>query len=399
MNTNSPWAEKYRPRKLSEIAGQASAMQELLSWFKNFKRDKHRAAILHGPEGTGKTSLVQALANETNYELIQMNASDFRTEKLVSEKIGNASRQRSLIQKSGKIILVDEVDGLHGNSDRGGVSALQKIIQNTEFPIIMTANDFWKPNLKSLRFSCKAIQMKKVDVRTISSQLKQIAEKEGVKVKEAIINEIARRAEGDLRAAINDLQTFSQVKGAGEDDLDVLSGRDKEIPIYSTLTAIFKSKNFKMIQDTLYNSGKDSNEIMLWVVENIATEYEKPEEIAKAYDAVSRADVFRGRIIHTQNWSLQSYSNELMSYGVASAKKEKYSKFVKYAPPFILQKMSATMGSRAMRKSVAESLGGKLHCSRKRAVEQFPYFSIILKEKELELPLEEEQKEFLKKYS
>ena len=88
-----------------------------------------------------------------------------------------------------------------------------------------------------------------------------------------------------------------------------------------------------------------------------------------------------------------------MSYGVASAKKEKYSKFVKYSPPFILQKMSATMGSRAMRKSVAESLGGKLHCSRKRAVEQFPYFSIILKEKELELPLEEEQKEFLKKYS
>src|SRR3989344_4155107 len=126
---SSPWSEKYRPRKLGEVIGQTSAIQELLSWIKNFKREKSRAVILHGPEGVGKTALVQALANETNYELIQMNASDFRTEKLVSEKIGNASRQRSLIQKSGKIILVDEVDGLHGNSDRGGVSSLQKIIQ------------------------------------------------------------------------------------------------------------------------------------------------------------------------------------------------------------------------------------------------------------------------------
>lgn len=399
MSANSPWAEKYRPKKLQDVVGQTSAIQELLSWLKNFKREKNKSVILHGPEGSGKTALVQALANETSYELIQMNASDFRTESAVQEKIGNASRQQSLLQRKGKIILVDEVDGVHGNSDRGGVSALQKIIKETNFPIIMTANDVWKPNLKGLRFSCKLIQMRKVDIRTISSQLKKIAELEGIKIKEAIINEISRRAEGDLRAAINDLQTFSQIKSGAEEDLEILSGRDKETPIYSTLMAIFKSKNFEMIRNALDSSDKDFDEILLWIEENIANEYEKPEEIAKAFDSISRADIFRGRIIHSQNWSLQRYSNELMSYGVATAKKEKYQKFVKYSPPFILQKMSATMGSRAMRKDVAEKIGGKLHCSRKRAIEQFPYFSIILKNKMLELPLEEEQKEFLKKYS
>jgi len=60
--------------------------------------------------------------------------------------------------------------------------------------------------------------------------------------------------------------------------------------------------------------------------------------------------------------------------------------------------MSATMGSRAMRKEVSGKIGEKLHCSRKRATEQFPYLSIILRQKELALPLGEEQVEYLKKY-
>ena len=394
----SPWTEKYRPRKLGDVVGQASAMQELLKWMKNFKNEKNKAVILHGQEGTGKTALAQALANETDYELVQMNASDFRTESAINNKIGHASRQHSLLQKRGKIILVDEADGVQGNADRGGISALQKIIAATEYPIIITANDAWSQKLRPIRFSCKLIQMRRVDVRTIASRLKNIAEKEEVKVKESIINEIARRAEGDLRAAINDLQTFAQVKGAGEEDLDSFSGRDKEVPIFSTLTAIFKSKNFEMIRNSLNSSDRDFGEILLWIEENIAAEYESPEEIAKAYDFISKADILKGRIIHTQNWGLQSYSNELMSYGVAVSKKEKYSKFIKYSPPFILQKMSATMGSRAMRKEVSGKIGEKLHCSRKRATEQFPYLSIILRQKELALPLGEEQVEYLKKY-
>ncbi len=393
----TPLSEKHRPQKLKDIVGQDSALQELLKWIKNFKKEKHRAIILHGPAGNGKTALAQALANELSYELIQMNASDFRTEKAIMEKIGHAVTQSSLVQKRGKIILIDEIDGIYGTSDRGGISALQKIIRTTNYPVIFTANDVWIDKLRFLRLGCKLIQMKKVDLRTIAKRLGEIAEAEGIKIKEAIMHELARRAEGDLRAAINDLQTLSGRK-ITDADLDLIPGREKEVPIFETLLAIFKSKDWKIIQNALFSSDKDPDEILLWVAENIPNEYERPEEIAAAYDMLSKADRFRGRIIHNQAWGLQAFSNELMSLGVALSKKEKYRKFTRYMPPKILQKMGASRAERGARDAVAEVVGKKLHCSKKRAIAQFPYLSLILKKKGLELQLDEEQVEFLKKY-
>ncbi len=390
----APLAEKYRPQKLNDIFGQDTAIQGLLKWIKNFRNEKHRAVILHGPSGNGKTALAEALANELDYELVQMNASDFRTEKAINEKIGHAAAQQSLIGKRGKIILIDEIDGIYGTSDRGGITALQKIIKTANYPMLLTANDVWQNRLRYLRLGCKLIQMKKIDVRTIAKVLKEIAEKEEIKAKESILNEIARRAEGDLRAAINDLQTLGKRK-ISDSDLELFSGREKEIPIFETLFAIFKSKDWKIIQKAFYGSDKSPEEVFHWVAENIPNEYEKPEEIALAYDRLSRADVFRGRIMHNQAWGLMAFSNELMTYGVASAKKEKYAKFTRYTPPKILQLLGSTKMQRAEMKSIAALIGKKIHCSRKRAREQFPYFSIILKKKGLELPITAEQKEYL----
>ncbi|HIJ98416.1 TPA: replication factor C large subunit, partial [archaeon] len=312
--------------------------------------------------------------------------------------IGHAVSQQSLVQKKGKIVLIDEIDGIYGTSDRGGISALQKIIRTTNYPIILTANDIWIDKLRFLRLSCKLIQMRKVDLRTIVKRLKEIAETEGVKIKEAILHEIARRAEGDLRAAINDLQTLG-MKKVDEKDLELISWREKEIPIFETLLAIFKSKDWRIIQKAFSSSDKTPDEILMWIAENIPNEYEKPEEIAAAYNMLSRADVFRGRIIHNQAWGLQAFSNELMTFGVAAAKKEKYRKFTRYVPPKILQKMGASKGERAARDEVAFLVGKKLHCSKKRTIEQFPYLSLILKKKSLDLPLDEEQIRFLKNYT
>ncbi len=393
-----PWVEKYRPQKLKDILGQDSAIQELLKWIKNFKKEKNRAIILHGQAGNGKTALATALANELNYELIQMNASDFRTEAAINEKIGHAVSQQSLVQKKGKIVLIDEIDGIYGTADRGGISALQKIIRTTNYPVIFTANDIWQDKLRFLRVGCKLIQMRKVDLRTIAKRLKEISDLEGIKIKENILHEIARRAEGDLRAAINDLQTFG-IKKVAEGDLKTLAGREKEVPIFETLLAVFKSKDWKIIQKAFFNSDKAPDEILMWIAENIPNEYEKPEEIAAAYDKLSRADVFRGRIIHNQAWGLQAFSNELMTFGVATAKKEKYRKFTRYSPPKILQKMGATKGARTARDEIAYLVGKKLHCSKKRTIEQFPYLSLILKKKSLNLPLDEEQIRFLKNYT
>jgi replication factor C large subunit len=85
-----------------------------------------------------------------------------------------------------------------------------------------------------------------------------------------------------------------------------------------------------------------------------------------------------------------------MALGTALAKEEKYSKFTRYMPPTYLMRMGRTRASRAMRKQVAGKIGEKLHCSKKRAVEQFGYFRMMSK-KGVDFELEEEEVEFLKK--
>jgi len=113
-----PWSTKYRPKETTQIIGQPEAVDAVLNHINKFA--KGTALILQGSPGTGKTSIVRAAADELDMEFIDMNASDFRTAAAIKEKIGHASAQQTLLQKKGKVIMVDEVDGLHGNSDRGG---------------------------------------------------------------------------------------------------------------------------------------------------------------------------------------------------------------------------------------------------------------------------------------
>jgi len=388
MNDFSPWSEKHKPSELAEMVGQASTINDAKEFVENFKKEKKKALFLHGPPGNGKTTLAYALASELDYELVEMNASDFRTEKGVQGKIGHAVRQQSLLQKKGKIILIDEIDGIYGTVDRGGLKAIYDVIAGSAYPIILTANDPWNTKFSTLRRKCKVVKMRKVDIRSSLKRLKQIAEKENLKAEEGALHELARRSEGDLRAAINDLQSIGEgSESISLKDLDNLTSREKQVQVFETLLAIFKSKNKEMIMQKFRNSDKTPNEIFQWLAENIPKEYEKREEVAKAYDALSRSDVFRGRIVHTQAWTLQSYANEIMVLGTALAKREKYHKFTKYMPPSILIKMGRSKMARALRDRTAGKIGKKLHCSRKRVIEQLPFLALMMLTTTFKLPM------------
>ena len=123
---NLPWTLKYQPQSLKSFSLHATQIQQMQNFIETFKKQKKKAMLIHGPTGCGKTVAVHALAHDSNLELIEMNASDFRNKEGVLSIIGTASKQRSLFS-SGKIILVDEVDGLSGNQDRGGISAIEEV--------------------------------------------------------------------------------------------------------------------------------------------------------------------------------------------------------------------------------------------------------------------------------
>ena len=141
-NEDLPWPEKHRPRSTDQIVGnseQISAMRTwVLSW-KNRLPDK-RAILLIGPPGTGKTATIGALAMDLDMEIVEFNSSDKRNKGSIETLVWRAASQQTLDGRP-RIILLDEVDGLSGTSDRGGVGAIIKVIKNSVHPILMTAND------------------------------------------------------------------------------------------------------------------------------------------------------------------------------------------------------------------------------------------------------------------
>src|SRR3989344_6275682 len=125
-----PLINRYKPKTTKEIFGQEESVSKLKNFIVNFAKEKKNSALIYGPSGTGKTCSVYAIAKEIGHEVIEVNASDFRNAEQINSKVGNAMKQRSLFA-SGKIILVDEIDGLSGHQDRGGIQAITKLIEDS----------------------------------------------------------------------------------------------------------------------------------------------------------------------------------------------------------------------------------------------------------------------------
>src|SRR3989344_4249726 len=157
------WAEKYRPRKTKEILGQDEALSKMKGYI-----SKNVPVLVHGPAGVGKTSAIYAIANEMDYEVLEINASDQRNKNQIELVVKNAVNQMSLFGK-GKLILIDEVDGVAGNEDRGGVSAIANVLKEAKQPIILTANNPWDARLNPIRKASKLIEFKEIDYLLVFS--------------------------------------------------------------------------------------------------------------------------------------------------------------------------------------------------------------------------------------
>ncbi|MCH8329160.1 MAG: AAA family ATPase, partial [Nanoarchaeota archaeon] len=175
-----PFTIKYQPKKTSEIIGQDTAIKNLKNFVVNFKRQKKNAALLYGPSGVGKTISVHALANELDLEILEVNASDVRNAEQINSLVGSAVGQMSLFSK-GKIILVDEIDGLSGMKDRGGLLAITKLIEKSSFPLILTITNPWDYKFNKLRRKTEMIEFAPLDYLDIFKILKKICEQEKIK--------------------------------------------------------------------------------------------------------------------------------------------------------------------------------------------------------------------------
>lgn len=368
--------EKYKPKELENIYGQEKAIYDLNKYLTNFKKGK--AILLYGPYGSGKTSSVYVLAKKFNKEVLEINASDVRNKDAINSILGNATKQQSLFSfNKGKIILMDDIDGISGTKDRGGIVALIKLISESTFPILITCNNPFDQKFSSLRKKCNLVEFISIDYKYIFENLKLICKRENISYTEKDLNELSMKAGGDMRAALTDLQLLTS--NGKLDGSDLFGERKRTENISQALLKIFKTKNAKIASEAFNEVDEDIDKRMLWMEENLPKEY-KQEDLCKGLDCLSKADVFRGRIRRWQHWRFLIYANNLISSGIAIAKKEKYKKIIQYKPTSKILTMWIYKNKYLKRKTICDKIAEHCHTSSKRALKDiFPYIQYMIK--------------------
>jgi replication factor C large subunit len=330
---------------------------------------KKKGLILYGKTGVGKTTLTYAIAEERNMELLEINASDKRNKGTLQELLGNATKQMSLFGTS-KIILVDEIDGLSGVHDRGGASELATIIKESAFPIIMTAEDPWSSKFSKLRSQSSLLEVKQQSPDMIKTVLQKIADKEGVSAEDEALRFISRMSNGDIRAAINDFQSSISGNAVKRENLNDEHQRDITSSIPQALQTVFKSKEFNVLKEAFSNFQGNFDDLFLWVDYNLPKEYDV-EDLAEAYEYLSMADIYNGRIRRWQYWRFLVYINLFMSAGIGMSKEEAAKKFIKYQQSSRILKMWMAKRKYAKRDAIAEKIAKKTHWSTSQVKKKF----------------------------
>ncbi len=386
MSQRIPWVIKYRPKRIADVANQDQAKEKFIPWLRQWLQGRppeKKAALFYGPAGVGKTSLVEAAAHEYGLELIEMNASDFRRKEDIERIAKVAATQMSLFGRR-KIILLDEVDGISGTADRGGLDAILELIKVTKHPIVMTANDPWDQKLRPLREASLMVPFNRLSERYVVQVLKRICAAERIECDDAALKYIAQKSEGDLRSAINDLQAIAE--GYGRVTLDIVKNlvvsRDRQYTPWEMLRNLFMSKYAWQAKRAVTHTDLDYETILQWINENIPNQYTDPEDIWRAFESLARADIYLGRIRRSLSWDLLSYVFDLAGPGVALARKKSKFRWAKYSFPQKIMLLAKTKEMREIREALADAIAKRIHASRatvKREV--LPYLMIIFRER------------------
>jgi len=409
-----PWIEKYRPKSIKEMALPTAKVEghrvdladELRDFVRNFfaeikkvneqnkkirqhnrtaseKEQKNEveispekaAVLLEGPPGIGKTSIAFALANDLNMEVVETNASDTRTRDALEKKLKETVKSRGILDfvtgSKQKLILIDEVDGIYGNRDRGAVPTIIDLIQTTQFPIIMCSNEY-KKNLQSLYKLVRKFEVQPLSEDEIFKIAKNILKKENIDIlKPADLQLIIEKNHGDLRGVINDLQGI--VQGSSEKDnteLILSLHRDSTEEIFGLIRDLFQNvSSLSEARALTDKSDVDYNFLYKWVSENLPTFITVNEDLANAYENLSIADEIFGRIRSNMYWSLLPYFFDLFAGGVVLSRKKRPS--TKGFRRIYFPRFGTSRGLTNAETSLIEKINKKYEISPNEAVQEF----------------------------
>jgi replication factor C subunit 1 len=342
LNNNILWTDKYKPLNLDNFYGNKENIKLMSEWiedFKNKKKDTKISLFISGPPGIGKTTIAHILLLKYNYEIIEYNASDVRSQKAVKENLNRVMNSSNIsIMKNNErkniAIIMDEVDGM-SSGDRGGVAELVSIINPNKGkkktdkiqllynnPIICISNNNIDKKLSELRQNSFEIIFLKPSYDDLQYFCNKIIEEEKIKISEESIEKIIHYSQSDFRRVAYLLQDLSIIipdlnitDETISQQLESFSEKKIDINLFKATEKLFEK--YYSIQDTISFYECDRSLVSMMVHENIIYNLTKPEIkqhlniIYDIYHYFSIGDIIDKIIYNNQTWYLQDLNGIL----------------------------------------------------------------------------------------
>ena len=318
--------EKYKPKAVADIIGHKEHIQQIKTWLLQWNSASEQKGILiTGPPGVGKTSTVHLIVESLGYHVVEYNASDVRS---VSMLQGVMALGMKRLRK--EVIIMDEVDGLMGGKERGGVGCLATIIRSSTIPILCIANDM-SPKMNPLKNACLHLKFHRPTKSTIATAIMGIAKKEGIAVVKADLETMCEEGGNDIRSILNTLDFRRSASNVADSKKDA----SLRLDAFSATQRLMALKKLRMVDSedrcpkdgspSLFQQAEDRcpkdgspslfqqaedlvyvdySMIPLMVQEAYAHASLTVDELERASEQLSHGDLIQTATWKTQDWSL-----------------------------------------------------------------------------------------------
>nr|CAB3265539.1 replication factor C subunit 5 [Phallusia mammillata] len=233
---NLPWVEKYRPKSLDDLISH----EDILKTIRRFMaEDRLPHLLFYGPPGTGKTSTILACAKqlysvkEFNSMVLELNASDDRGIGIVRNQILSFASTRTIFNKGFKLIILDEADAMTKDAQNALRRVMEKFTENTRFCLIC---NYLTKIIPAIQSRCTRFRFGPLSTDQMKPRLEHVIEQESLKITEDGMTAVVTLACGDMRKALNILQSTSMAHDeVNENTVYTCTGHPKKSDIENIL--------------------------------------------------------------------------------------------------------------------------------------------------------------------